>query len=318
MPLTRIESLRLNQDPIITGIVQGHSNESFVSNVLLPEVSVNKATGKFPIFGNEALQVRQTERPLKQSKIKRLPVDDFTFDTFKCQEHALGIEIDHEELEVSSDILKLDSYYSGLVMDSLLLSQEYERCSLLQDPANYPTDNKQALSGNDCWDDPDSKPLEQIRDAIGTIRTKNIKKPNTLVLGLSSFQALQDHTSVLEKIKYTQKAIITEELISSLISTSDNQIQVVVGSGVYQDPTTLDFVDLWSDVAILAYVTQTARAQRSKYESTFGYTFTMNGYPWGGKETGEFGLVSTVGAFLKYDHKIVKPSAGFLFTNTRA
>ena len=315
---SRLDSLRLSSDPILTGIAQGISNEAFVSGLLLPEIVVPKETGKFPIFGSESMRIHDTERVLKDPNIKIMPADNFQFDSYQCKEYALGMVIDHREIEVASDILKLDQYYTSVVMESLLLSQEYNRVSLLQDSANYASGNSTALSGNDCWNDVDSKPIDQIKDAIAVIKTKTGKSPNLLVLGQASYRALQEHTTLIEKIKYSERAILTEDIISSIISTKENPITIVVGSGMYEDPITHEFVNLWGDVAILAYVTQTARAQRSKYESTFGYTFTMSGFPYGGQELGEFGLTKKLGAFLMYDYKIVKNSAGYIFTNTNA
>jgi hypothetical protein len=227
------------------------------------------------------------------------------------------------EIEAASDIIKLDTYYMGILMDALLLYQEADRVSMLTNPANYGTDNKKALSGTSCWSDyTNSNPITDMKTAIYQIRTKTGKYPNKLALGPDTLQTLQEHPKLIEKLKYSQLGVVTTDLISAMISPPENKIDVVLGTGLYKDPTSTDadpvFLNLWEDVALFAYVTQTAKANRSKYESTLGYTFSLSGYPYAGQETTEFQLTKKLGAFLCYDAKICKSSAGYLITNTVA
>ena len=315
---TRLDSLRGSVDPILTGLAQGISNEAFVSEKLLPTLFVPKQTGKYPEFGKEHMKVHDTVRALKDPMVKQMPTEDWTMQSFNLKEYALEIPIDHLEIEAASEITDLEAYYLDVVMQSLLLTQEYNRVQLLTTSGNYASGHSSALSGTDCWDNASSKPLTQLKDAIATIRSKTAQYPNTLILGQASYAALQEHSTLIEKMKYSQLAVVTEDLISAMISTRENSIDVSVGSGLYVDPATGNVVDLWGDVAILAYVPKTARAKRSKYESSFGYTFTQSGYPMGAKVVTDYGLTSKVAAFLMYEAKIAKNTAGYLFTNTKA
>lgn len=312
-----IDSLKLASDPVITNIAQGVSNFGFVSDLLLPEINVSKPTGKYPIFSAEHMKIHEAERAYKDPKVKTMPTEDMSFGTFNLKEYGLDIVIDHLEIEAAQDLVNLEQYYTEKVMESLKLSQEYQRVTLLQNTANYASGHSETLSGNDIWDDVDSKPLEQIKDAISTIRSKTAQYPNILVLGLDSYNALQEHSSLIEKMKYSQLAVVTEDLIASMISTKENPIQVVVGAGMYKDPISGEMKDLWGDIAILACVTNKKREQRNKYESSFGYTFTMSGYPYGGRAATEYGLTTKVAAFMRYQAAITKNTAGYLFKNTR-
>jgi hypothetical protein len=314
---THLDSLRGNVDPILTGLAQGVSNEAFVSQLLLPDVEVSKMTGRYPIFGAEGMRVHDAERAFKDDKVKRMPADDWTFGSYALKEYALEMVMDHLEIEVARDIADLEKYSINAVMNSLLLTKEYNIVQILQAAANYASGHSEALTSTDCWDHTSSKPLDQIKDAISTIRSKTGQYPNTLVIGLPSFHALQAHSTLIEKMKYSQLAVVTEDLISAMISTRENTVKVAVGSGIYQDPVTGNMVDLWGDVAVLAYVPQSKFAQRNKYESSFGYTFVKSGYPYGARESSKYGLTTAVAAFMTYQAAIVKNTAGYLFTNTK-
>ena len=318
MPTSRLELLRGSVDPILTGLAQGVSNEAFVSEALLPTIPVDKETGKYPEFGSEHMKIHDAERAIGDDKVKRIPKEDYVMKAFALKEYALDVMIDHREMENAKEILNLDQYYTRVLMETLLLGQEYERCQLLQNSASYASGHVTALSGTDCWTDPASKPLVQLKDAISTIRSKTVQYANTLLLGRESFNALQEHASLINKIQYSQMGIVTEDLITAVLSTKNNPIKVVVGAGMYQNPTTGAMVDLWNDVAILAYVPQTAWAKRSKYESSFGYTFQKSGYPYIARKDGDYGLTQAIAALIMYEAKIVKNTAGYLFTNTKA
>jgi len=54
-------------------------------------------------------------------------------------------------------------------------------------------------------------------------------KPNTLVLDYASFIAQQFNPNLSDKIKYTQRGVITEELLAQVLQLDE----VIVGAGVY-------------------------------------------------------------------------------------
>jgi hypothetical protein len=316
--IARLDALSLAQSPVLTELALGVSNEPFVSNKLLPTLGVPTTTGKYPIFPADGMvPPANTERAFKSDKIAKKDMSNFSYGTYTLQEYALGADIDRDEVEAAADIIGLDAYYMQVVMEALYLGQEQKAITLLTTSGSYASGNVSVLTGNDCWDDVDSSPLVAIQNSMLTVRGKCGFLPNTLLLGQPSFVALQNHADLIDVIKYSQKAIVTEDLISELLSTRSNPVEVVVGSGVYYNPLTDAFVDLWNDVAILAYVPKTPANRRSKMTPAFGYTFTKKGYPYGGQERGNFDIIKTVGAFMKYEAKIVKSSAGYLFTNCK-
>ena len=144
-----------------------------------------------------------------------------------------------------------------------------------------------------------------------------LHEPNILILGTDSFLAIKEHASLIDKMKYSQLGIVTEDLISAMISTKNNKIDVFVGKGMYQNTADV-LVDLWGDVAILAYVSKGAAGRRSKYYSSFGYNFVMNGYPMAARRQTDYGLTTGVMAAHMYKPYIVSALCGYLYTNTKA
>lgn len=75
------------------------------------------------------------------------------------------------------------------------------------------------------WDDGDSNPIDDIRTAHGVIEDKigtlaaTLRK--VLVVGSKVHRTLVDHSDVLDRIKYTQKGVVTEDLLASLLGVDE-------------------------------------------------------------------------------------------------
>lgn len=314
--MNRIFNLQGEYDPILTEIAQGYKNQAFIGDELFPVVEVEKEFGKTPRFGLENLRIYDSIRAIK-AQPKQTELEDFSFSEYRLEEHSLELPIDWRESEASKELVRLESYAARVVMDSLLLEREYKISQLAQNDSNYNAEHINPLDGtHEKWNDDDSNPLEQIRDAMDVVRRANIRRPNVLILGPGSYSALQEHPKVIEKIKYTNLGVVTEDLLGSLLGTKNEPLKVLVGSGVYADSTTNEFTDLWRNTAILAYVPQSKANQRTRYESSFGYTYQKSGFPIVNSSLDRNGLVKYVLGSIMYDVKILNPNAGFIFTET--
>jgi hypothetical protein len=76
---------------------------------------------------------------------------------------------------------------------------------------------------------------------------------------------------VRDAIKYTQRAIVTEELAAALLGIPN----VKVGEAVYSDDAG-NMGDVWGGGTVLAY---TALGSLSAEEPSYGYTYRLRGNP---------------------------------------
>ena len=313
--IKRIDTLKLGQDAILSEYAKRFENSDFVSSLLLPEVKVAKQTGKYPVFGNEHMRIHDTSRPLK-APIKQMPLDDWTLREFLLESYGLEAALDYLEIEAAADVLDLEKYAMDIVINSIELQKEYDAVQLLQNVNTYSNDHYQGLTTGDFFDDADSDPIAIIRDAMETVRAKINRKPNVVVLGQPTFNALQSHPKILELIKYSQIGIVTEDLISNLLSTSDNKVTVKIGSGMYEDKATKTMKDLWGDVVVMAYNRKIGGSKMTQYDQSFGKTFVQKGYPWATRTTDRNGLINFVAVLTMYRAYITQKDAGFCIANT--
>ena len=71
--------------------------------------------------------------------------------------------------------------------------------------------------------------LADIRNGIKTIHDNTGIKPNKLAMDLGTMLSLKEESTVLDKIKYTQRGILTPELLAALLELDE----VLIGDAIY-------------------------------------------------------------------------------------
>ena len=303
---SRLSELRI-VDPVLTELARGYQNEAFVGTELFPIVPVTKEAGKVPQFGKEAFKLYRTERGLGADP-NRISPEGRDWIEFQTEEHAIEYPIDHREEE--EDIFDHEQYATQLVMDVIQLRREKAIADTAQDLSIYPVTQKVTLSGTDQWTDyTNSDPIEVVKDMKSTLRKAIGREPNVLLLGPDTFSALRDHPKIIERIKYSQKGIVTTDLLAQIFDIE----RVVVGAGLYADEDG-KFVDLWQDNAILAYVSR----RGTRFDPSFAYTFRKKGQPVIYKYDAPNGLVRFVLGTDNFCIKVVGPDAACIINDTNA
>ena len=210
--------------------------------------------------------------------------------------------------EIEEDILNLKAHAAHVTSEGIKLRHEKLVCDLVQDPANYPAGNKMTLAASDQFTDKTSDPIGVFETAKEGVRSKIAKLPNIAVLGASAYNALKQHPAILDKIKYTQHAIITPDLLKTLLGFDG----LFVASAVYSDDEG-SFHDMFTDNVVLAYVPQSKK--RTYYEPAFAYTLRKKNYPVVDtyEEKGKLLIIRNTDIFTA---KIVGAEAGYLIQDT--
>lgn len=258
-------------DPILTTVVQGYIQPEFVGSALFPPVPVSKRAGFKIEFGKEDFALFDTRRaPAAATKRRNI---NYGNKPYSLYQDRLEGELPREHLEESEGLgFNLQSEAAESTMRSIQLRLEYDQAAIATNAANYDANHKVVLSGTSQLSDPNSKPSTMIRSWMESIRSTTGVYPNTMLLGPKPRISLVEHEEIKDKIKYTSSATITNQAIAQMYGL-DN---VVVGTGLILNNETGEFVDIWGNVIILAYVPQ---ARRSIRQPSYGYTYTLQGYP---------------------------------------
>lgn len=305
--MSHLSKLRV-VDPVLTNLARGYSNTQYIGAMLFPIVEVDKEAGKIPQFTKEAFKIYNTERAIRAKSNRINPESRESID-FVLTEHDLEYPMDYREID--EDIMPLKMHAANVTSEGILLKLEKNIADTVQNLSTFPSGNKVTLSSADKFTTLTSDPFTVFDTAKESIRQKIAKRPNVCVLGASSYRALKNHPSVIDRIKYTQHAVITPELLKNLLDFD----QLYIGDAVSADDAG-SFSDIWSDNVIIAYVPQVqSDVPRTIYEPAFAYTLRKKSYPLVDTyvENGKIEIVRNTDILIP---KVVGAEAGYLINDT--
>jgi hypothetical protein len=188
--------------------------------------------------------------------------------TYFCEEYALHDDV-HDRLRKNADQpINLDVDTTEVLTDALIRARE-KRVADIAFSGTYVT-NTSALAGVNQWSDyAGSDPLGDIETAMLAVKAASGMTPNLVVLGEQAMSKLRNHPDLLERIKYTQKGVVTEDLLGSLLPGSPT---VLVGDLMYDsspEGETESLGYIWGKNCLVAYVEASPGIKRV----SLGYQF---------------------------------------------
>ena len=148
-------------------------------------------------------------------------------DPYFCKKHAFHTDLTPEERANYDEPLDADKDATDFVTQKMLLRREMAWASKFFKTGVWgteftgnatadPATNKLAY-----WNLPTSTPIEDVTNAGIEMASGTAFKPNTLVLSPYAFNALKNHEDILDRIKYTQKGIVTADLLATLFEVEN-------------------------------------------------------------------------------------------------
>ena len=268
MTAHNLQALRV-QDPVLTNLAQGYHNLELVGEVLMPTVEIDKEAGKIPKFGRLAFRLPSTVRNLRGTS-NRLDPEDITAIDVALEEHDVEYAIDYRE--ENEAIFSLRQFALNTTQDVIALGREKEVATLALDENKYDSGNKVTLSGTSKITSKQADIFAMFDTGIRAVKRAIGRKPNVCVIAGDVWAALKEHPAVIEKLKYSQVAIVTPEVFAKLIGIDT----VKIGEAVYEESNQLK--DIWSDAIVLAYVAPRSTERKGTvYEPSYGYTVRRQG-----------------------------------------
>lgn len=308
MPVTQatLANQRLT-DPVLTELAQGYDNNELVGEALMPVVEIDKEAGKIPVFGRLAFRLKTTTRQLRGNSNRLTPEGLKSIDV-ALEEHDVEYPIDYRE--ENDACFALRQYALNTTQDIIALGREKEIATLAQDESKYEATNKIVLEAKTQLTHKESNVFAVIDKGIQTIARTIGRRPNVCVIAGDVWAVLKEHPSILEKIKYAQKAIVTPELFAELIGIKTVKIGQAVSAGEADDTLT----DIWTNTIVLAYVPEKNQARGNVYEPSYGYTVRRKGglFVDTYKEAG--GKIEVVRTTDIHKPHLVGAAAGYLIT----
>lgn len=260
-------------DQILTNISVGWPNEGMVGSRLLPAVSVRKQSDKYYIFGREGWLPEDDARAPGSvaNEVAGLAVST---DTYYAREHALQIAVTDEERENVDSPLAPDRDATEMVTSKIMLGREVAIKTLVTTTGNYASGLSTTLSGAAQWNSANyatSDPISDLRAGKSAVHAKIFMEPNLLVVPYQVMTALEDHPDFLERVKYSERAIFSPELLAAVLGFGSVAVPGV-GLNTANPGATPTLGYLWGKDVVMAWVPPRPGLK----VPAFGYEFVWN------------------------------------------
>jgi hypothetical protein len=250
-------SANVHIDQVLTNISLGWPNNGLVGESLFPTVNVRKQSDKYYVFGREAWLAETSDYRAPGTEANEIPGLQLSTEPYYAQEHALQIPVTDEERDNADAPLSPDRDGTDLVTSKIMLGRELAMKTLVTTVANYATGLSTTLSGTAQWNDyANSNPIGDVRTAQRAVHAKVFMEPNVAIIPYQVMSQLEDHPDIIERIKYSERAILTPEIIASVLGVGRVIVPGVgIGSGApgaAGNAITAGY--LWGKDVILAWV----------------------------------------------------------------
>jgi hypothetical protein len=261
-------------DEVLTNISLAWPNNGLVGNSLFPQVLVRKQSDKYYVFGREAWIPETSDLRAPGTEANEIPGLQVSTEPYYAEEHALQTPVTDEERENVDSPLAPDRDGTELVTSKIMLGRELAMRDLVTTVANYATGMSQTVTNK--WDDyATSDPIGDVKDARRAVHAQVFMEPNLGVIPYLVMSFLEDHPDIIERIKYSERAVLTPEIIASVFGL---QNVIVPGVGVGSGPpgtagNAVSVGYLWGDDVVLAWVPGRAglRIPAFAYEFVWSY-----------------------------------------------
>jgi hypothetical protein len=269
-------SSNVHIDQVLTQISVAWPNNGLVGEALFPGVNVNKQSDKYYVFGREGWLVENDVRA-PGTAANEIPGLQVSLDTYYAQEHSLQIPVTDEERWNADSPLAPDRDGAELVTSKIWLGREKAMQTLATTAANYASTNTVTLSGTAQWNDyVNSDPISDMRTAKSAIHSRIFMEPNVGVIPYQVMTKLEDHPDFIERIKYSERGIVSSDLIAAVLGIGRIIIPGVgINTANAGQPSTLSY--LWGKDVLFAWVAPRPGLKMPSY----GYEFKWTGNPGG-------------------------------------
>ena len=126
--------------------------------------------------------------------------------------------------------------------------------------------------GAGYWDSANGNPVADVAKIRSQVKAKTGLKPNKMVVTDNVHNGLMNNAVVLDRIKYTQRGIVTEDILAALFGVDEYLVAGAVFNSA-QEGTTAVMGYMASNTFLLAYAPKTPGLKRP----SAGYIFQWTG-----------------------------------------
>lgn len=273
MPQPTASDVHVNMPLTTISIAWQQDQREFIADRAFPTVSVQKQSDRYYVYDRDNWFRAQAE---KRALASESAGSGFTLDntpTYFADVYAFHKDVDDQVRANQDQVIDIDRDATEFVSRDLMLKKE------LTWAARYFTTGvwTGSTTGTDVtpatlWDAGGSTPIEDMRAQLLATKRRTGFRGNKVAMGEEVWNVLQDHPDFLERIKYTQTAIITTGLLAAVLGVDEVMIAGSV-QNVSIEGAAEDMQFIFGKNVLIVY----SAPRAGLLTPTGGYTFAWTG-----------------------------------------
>lgn len=199
-------------------------------------------------------------------------------DPYYCKVYSFHKDVTEQDRANYDEPLDCDQDATDFVSQKMLIKREVAWASKYFGKGIWTTEITGVASAPAAgqtlkFNNPSSDPIGTVTDSAVTMASQTGFKPNTIVCSPKVFYALKNHEDILDRIKYTQKGIVTADLLATLFEVDNFYVAWGVVNTANQGATdNINFI--MGNHLLLCYVNPKPAIKKP----SAGYIFSWTGF----------------------------------------
>ena len=257
---------RVTVNPVltITAVKFIQNASAFIGRRLFPLFMTREQAANYYVFDREnMLDVPTNIRRAPGAAYSR-SVMKLSEDSYNCREYGHEEPVDDRERAKYASALDADRASVTRASNIIMVNHEL-RVKALATGSGVPNSGISTK-----WDGISPDPIGDVDAAKEVIRKGCGLTANLMAINQDTFNVLKELPIILDKIKYTQRGIVTAELIAAVFGVENLLVAGSVINGAAEGQT-ISPADIWSDDVILAHVENSQDLQAPNFGRTFAW-----------------------------------------------
>lgn len=246
----------LHVDALMSNLLLAYMNmpSAWIADLIFPEVPVAKQSDLIAEIRKSDFFRDVAELRAPGTRVRASGFGTKKDKTYFCKNYAAAITIDDETRDNQDDPFDVDDIASRLLADRLKLKREKLFGSTFFKTGVWDNEEDFSTASYTQWSEyATSNPPEDIERNALAIESTTGKIARDLTIGRAVWSKLKFNPILMEKIKYTQTAVLTVDLVASLLELDrilvGRAIEVTSGEGASTD----EFAFLFGKHALLSH-----------------------------------------------------------------
>ena len=277
MPQPTASDVHVNTPLTAFSVAYIQSTDRFIADKVFPNVNVQKQSDLYWTYPKGYWFRSEARRRAPGTETPGIGSTRST-SSYYCYVYGVHADLDDQVTANTDSPLDADRDATILVTHNMLLKRDQLWQASYFKTGVWGTDVTGVASGAtgnqvNQWNKSGSDPIVDVHTWKIVVEERTGFEPNTLVIGPYVLLALINHSAIIERIKYTQKGVVSMDLLASLFGVDRIFVARAINNTAKEGVTdSLSFV--FGKHALLCY----SAPSPGIMQPSAGYTFSWNGY----------------------------------------